>query len=652
MPKFITILAFLLILSAILSCTGDIPPIPVRTNPLDANNPDTQGDPYQLRGEIADGGIRLSWDLFEWQSLIGFSLHRMENNGTFSLLTQVNATTDTYTDRTIQNGHRYDYYIVARGESGDFQPSEYITVTINSDPFLFIEGETVTHTPTRNVTLTILAYGAEQMLLSNDSAFAGASWETATSTKLWQLETGIGTKSVYLRVIYTSEDTSEVVINRIDPSILNPVLDIIPDSTYINHSDITLSMLDVGATEMKISNYLDSSSVNWQPYADTLNWNILSGDGWKRVYAWFRNDFYPPTVPVVDSVGLDTRADIASFGWFTSNGRDTLELGDSFTFTLQMQDDAFGPETGGVAEVTVEGWERILLIDQANGSYSKTITISVNTVSVIDAGVSASFVDRVSNNIYILHSDRRLTVFGLDAGDERAFPLGNSGKELIMVWIPPGAFEMGSPNEEQDSIGGEVPAHTVSLSQGFWLGKCEMTQAQWEAIMHNNPASGCGVGDDYPIYDVSWNDIQNFVSELNHVFRLPTESEWEYACRGGTTTRFYWGEDPNYEEIHNYAIYGNDNPGGTSEVGTKLPNNWGLYDMSGNVWEWCEDWYHQNYIGAPTDGSAWRYPSSSSRVIRGGGWFSDDKFCRSAVRGYFAPSYQRGHGFRLARDAE
>ena len=187
MHKSFTNLFFLLIFTIIISCTGDIPTEPVHYNPLDADNPDTQGDPYNLQIDISDGCVKLTWDLFEWQPLTGFSIYRKQDNGSYSLLTQVDASTDSYTDRSIQNGHRYDYYIVARGESGDFQPSEYITVTINSDPVLFIEGESVTHTPTRNVTLTILAYGATQMQLSNDSAFAGARGQTrGVNGTAWQ----------------------------------------------------------------------------------------------------------------------------------------------------------------------------------------------------------------------------------------------------------------------------------------------------------------------------------------------------------------------------------------------------------------------------------------------------------------------------------
>lgn len=738
MKKIITLLAHLMILVSILSCTTDIPSEPERNNPLDANNPDTQGDPYHLQGEIADGGIQLSWDLFERSGLIGFSIHRMEDNGEFNLLEQVEATTNQYTDQTIQNGHRYDYYIVARTDAGDFQPSEYFKTTINSDPILIIEGESVTHTPTRNVTLSIIAFGAEQILLSNSSNFVGSTWETASSTRQWQLETGEGSKNVYLRVKFAADDTSSVVFDQIEtsplnpmvtinddstytptrtvrlslsatgaiemqlsndslqgneswqefasdviwvltsgkgiktvylkvrndfliesegfdsiePASLNPVLNILPDSTYINRIDIILSMPGVNASEMMISDSSDSSLANWQPYEEFLNWNVTLEDGWKRVYAWFRNDFVIHAEPVVDSVGLDTYAEIASFEWHGSGG-DTLGLGDRLTFSLEAVNDVFGADTGGCVEVTVDGWDLIGLSEQGYGRYGQTIIITNDYSNVYDALVSTQFVDRLGNRSARVEANETLNVkTRYIAGDERTFALGESGTDIVMVWIPPGTFEMGSPIEETGRWSNEGPVHTVTFHQGYWLGKYEVTQLQWEAVMGNNPANGRGEGDYYPVYSVSWDNIQVFESELENFFRLPSESEWEYACRAGTNTRFYWGNDLENQEIDNYA-WSIDNSNNTHEVGAKWSNNWGLFDMSGNVSEWCEDYFHNDYNEAPIDGSPWLSPVNSMRILRGGSHLSEVIGCRSAHRSAYRP-YDRssGTGLRLVRDAE
>jgi formylglycine-generating enzyme required for sulfatase activity len=178
------------------------------------------------------------------------------------------------------------------------------------------------------------------------------------------------------------------------------------------------------------------------------------------------------------------------------------------------------------------------------------------------------------------------------------------------------------------------------------MGKYEVTQAQWEAVTGNNPSRYDG--DNRPVEQVSWNDIhEDFLSQIDDDFRLPSESEWEYACRAGTETRFYWGDDHGYDDIGDYAIYYDNASGGTADVGTKRPNSWGLYDMSGNVWEWCEDYYHDSYNGAPADGSAWN-DNGSSRVLRGGSWNNNPRSCRSAHRNRHNPPYRlSSYGFRL-----
>lgn len=193
---------------------------------------------------------------------------------------------------------------------------------------------------------------------------------------------------------------------------------------------------------------------------------------------------------------------------------------------------------------------------------------------------------------------------------------------------------MGSDTSDHASYSSECPQHTVTFASGFWMGKYEVTQQQWQAVMGSNPAYGYGVGYCYPVYSVSWDDIQTFESTLGNAFSLPSEAEWEYACRAGTMTRYYWGDDPNYSMINQYAWYGNNSYNTTHPVGSKLANAWGLFDMSGNVWEYCLDCYHRDYTGAPNDGSAWFDTQNNYRMLRGGSWFnySYAEYCRSAHR--------------------
>ncbi len=249
------------------------------------------------------------------------------------------------------------------------------------------------------------------------------------------------------------------------------------------------------------------------------------------------------------------------------------------------------------------------------------------------------------------------------AGSVAAGPL--TGMEF--AYIPSGNFLMGSPASEGIPEN-EQPQHSVEIS-AFEIMTTEVTQGMWEDVMgetaFENRNMSVGEGEEYPMYHVTWNDCEDFIQRLNdidhfHHYRLPSESEWEYACRAGTTTRFYWGDDVLYQEIDRYSWYDeNSHFGyvtgqyGTRPVGTKEPNAWGLYDMSGNVWEWCQDYYHDSYNDAPDDGSAWDYPVTSYPVQRGGCWYIQAEYSRSASRYYSnAASEWNTIGFRLVRSAK
>jgi formylglycine-generating enzyme required for sulfatase activity len=199
-----------------------------------------------------------------------------------------------------------------------------------------------------------------------------------------------------------------------------------------------------------------------------------------------------------------------------------------------------------------------------------------------------------------------------------------------MVSLPAGKFLMGS-SESND----EKPQHQVKVNS-FAIGKYPITQAQYQAVMGNNP-SYLKNNPQNPVEGVSWNDAQAFCQKLSQItgktYRLPTEAEWEYACRAGTTTRYYFGDNDN--QLGDYAWYEGNSNRTTHPVGQKKPNGWGLYDMSGNVWEWCEDDWHNSYAGAPNDGSAWLdndNRSQSLKCLRGGSWFVIPDLCRSAYR--------------------
>ena len=227
--------------------------------------------------------------------------------------------------------------------------------------------------------------------------------------------------------------------------------------------------------------------------------------------------------------------------------------------------------------------------------------------------------------------------------------LGNNVK-LEMVTIPAGSFTMGSDESDYDD---EKPQHQVKL-QEFYLGKYPVTQEQYQAIMGNNP-SKFKDNPKNPVELVSWDDAQEFCQKLNQKtgkkYRLPTEAEWEYACRAGTQTRYYFGDDE--KQLGEYAWFDKNSDSKTHPVGQKKPNNWGLHDMSGNVWEWCEDPWHDSYANKPEDiknngNSIWSDSNESRHILRGGSWGSDSGDCRSALRlGYGADGRGNGLGFRL-----
>ena len=234
--------------------------------------------------------------------------------------------------------------------------------------------------------------------------------------------------------------------------------------------------------------------------------------------------------------------------------------------------------------------------------------------------------------------------------------LGN-GVTLEMVKIPGGRFLMGSPETEAQRYDNESPQHYVDVPE-FWMGKYVVTQQQWQAIMGNEPSYF--KGKNRPVERVSWNNATEFCEKLSKKtgrdYRLPSEAEWEYACRAGTTTPFYFGETitgelANYRASETYA----DEPKGkyreqTPPVGQFPPNAFGLYDMHGNVWEWCQDVWHDDYNGAPTDVSACETGGDSSRrVRRGGSWYFYPWWCRSAYRNNYISvvTVDDSFGFRL-----
>jgi len=258
---------------------------------------------------------------------------------------------------------------------------------------------------------------------------------------------------------------------------------------------------------------------------------------------------------------------------------------------------------------------------------------------------------------------------------ETAIDLGG-GVAVELVLIPPGMFDMGSPDNEPGRWKGEGPVHRVRIGRAFYIGRYEVTQEQWEKVMGANPSAF--KGPKLPVERVSWDDCQEFLKKLGEmvpdpisgpsgvgaglkpaptgprcVFRLPTEAEWEWACRAGTKTRFSFGDAD--ARLGEYAWYNANSGNAAHPVGEKRPNAWGLHDCHGNAWEWCSDWFGE-YSANPWPGKfRWtRDPQGPAtgpgRVLRGSGWDVPTDGCRSAYRNYLElfPAYRFDIGFRVA----
>ncbi|MCQ2260156.1 MAG: bifunctional serine/threonine-protein kinase/formylglycine-generating enzyme family protein [Bacteroidales bacterium] len=226
------------------------------------------------------------------------------------------------------------------------------------------------------------------------------------------------------------------------------------------------------------------------------------------------------------------------------------------------------------------------------------------------------------------------------------------GVSFNMVHVKAGSFTMGATSEQEDPDSDEKPAHRVTLTSDYWMGATEVTQALWKAVMGSNPSEF--KGDERPVECVSWEDCQDFIAKLNRItgkrFRLPTEAEWEYAARGGSKSRGYqYAGSNNLDEVAWYdrGVFKDlFTENRTHPVGQKQPNELGLYDMSGNVYEWCQDWYDDYSSGSQTNPTG---PSSGSdRVLRGGSWNNGARYCRSSNRVNFTPDLRFSRsGFRL-----
>ena len=307
------------------------------------------------------------------------------------------------------------------------------------------------------------------------------------------------------------------------------------------------------------------------------------------------------------------------------------------------------------AECGGEVTEGDLAVTARGVCWSTADNPTIDDSHTVDGGGAGSFISNITgltgNTTYYVRAYATNSA-GTVYGETRTFKTNNNlsltvkGVSFEMVYVEGGSFDMGATSEQgSDAYSEEYPVHSVTLSD-YYIGECEVTQEMWEAVMGSNPSNFKGAQN--PVERVSWNDCQNFIKKLNSLtgrtFRLPTEAEWEYAARGGNKSRHY--KYSGSDNIDDVAWHDGNSGGSTHAVGTKAANELGIYDLSGNVWEWCSDWYGFYSAGAQTNPQG---PSSDScRVLRGGSWGNDARGCRVSNRNLSGPGNSNGHsGLRL-----
>ncbi|MCL1915468.1 MAG: formylglycine-generating enzyme family protein [Desulfovibrionaceae bacterium] len=241
---------------------------------------------------------------------------------------------------------------------------------------------------------------------------------------------------------------------------------------------------------------------------------------------------------------------------------------------------------------------------------------------------------------------------GAAQGRDKTFT-NSIGMEFVL--IPSGSFMMGRDPAFEEGNDSELPQHKVNISKPFYLGKYQVTQTQWEAVMGSNPSKFKGRNN--PVEQVSWDDAQAFIKRLNAKeghsrYRLPTEAEWEYAARAGTSSAYTFGDDKH--DLSGYAWYDGNSGDTTRPVGQEQSNGWGLYDVHGNIWEWVQDWHGKKYYANSPETDPKGPSSREYRVFLGGSWYDVAfEYCRSASRGYDSPDIRDFLiGFRLALSPE
>ena len=439
-------------------------------------------------------------------------------------------------------------------------------------------------------------------------------------------------------------------------------------STSSRSATITISSNDAGSVKVSITQAAANSDLQLNKnnlsftatggsdsftITSNVNWTITSDQTWCTVSTSSGSKNGTITVNVSENNSIDSRsASITVKAGDQSQIIAVTQAGASPTLQLNKSSMAFessnGENTFTISSNTswsITSDKTWCTLSSSSGSNDATVTVYVSENTSTSSRSATITVESATIMRTLAVTQNGATPVTPPSSQDRSFTVG--GVTFKMVAVEGGTFTMGATSEQgSDAYDWEKPTHSVTLSS-YSIGETEVTQALWQAVMGQKPTSDgsqwsstYGLGGNYPAYYVSWNDCQDFIRRLNALtgenFRLPTEAEWEYAARGGNKSRGYKYAGSN--TIDNVAWYGDNSGSQTHNVATKSPNELGLYDMSGNVWEWCQDWYGDYSSGSQTNPTG---PSSGSiRVYRGGSWLYNARFCRVSSRDYGTPDYR------------
>ena len=660
--KWNKIFPLLLIIIALFCACEKMPPNPNPDNIFDPDNPATGGDPFNLTAQLTAGGILLEWEPVNIVTLGGYRIYRsMDAQAIYgNLLTETDSSVTSFHDTTVANGNLYYYLVTAYSYLGESRSSGLAPVEIPSSPYIAIMGDSAS-TMTRFVQLDILASGADSMKVTVESDISQAVWEVYSTTRLCTLSAEPGTKVIQLQTRYPSGNQSIVVADSIQTRELTPSFVLGDGSGFTNTTAVIMSFGDAGALAGVVWEFPDSLNADTlSPLPETYNFSISSGDGEKMLYIHLWNGFADTLIasPIV----LDTFVEIVSVQ-HDGAGR-VLEYGDILYIELVTHyTDENGIATVDIMDDLGNLREGILLNDWGSGHYGVDYEIDFGN-DIVEGYVVGRFTDRAGN---IAVPDTAQGSVNIDFIVEG------------MAFVFGGEFDMGNPAPYAEND--ELPIHTVYISD-FWISINEVTNAEFSDFLNDGnsqyfdnrmeikyyPINGYYEAVDSlankPARYVSWNGAEEYAQWRG--MRLPTEAEWEEAARG-TDGRYYpWGMGMPFSGLANfYNSYdpydGTDYP--TTPVGFYNGNKWGnfqtysdlspygAHDMSGNVSEWCSDYYNDTYYSISPYMNPENNYFSSKRVVRSASWntFWLNTYC--ANRFSYEPNTQSQEiGIRLACD--